>query len=320
MRRRSLAGGLMLPFVVTKRARAAGWPDRPVRFLMPGGPGSNPDILSRILAQRLTEVLGVSVVVENRPGASGIIGTETVFNAQPDGYTMLFGYNQLVTLNRLLFKRLPYDPARFSRVSLVSDTPFVMLVPRDLPARDVPEFVALAKSRPGGIAWGTTGPGTFAHLCGELLMRDAGVEMLHVPFRVTPRNELISGQIQLAFEPTALAVTLTRGPDARVRALAVLGNNPEPELPGVPLMKSYFPGFVAYAFHGIWGPPNMAPEAVASMAKAMTDLAGDPWVTSRFQPLATRFIAQGPAALDLAMRDDLVLWEKVVRERNIQLD
>ena len=319
MRRRSLAGGLMLPFLAN-RARAAGWPDKPVRLFMPGGPGGNPDILSRILAQRLTEKLGVSVVVENKPGASGIIGTETVFNAQPDGYTMLFGYNQLMTLNKLLFRRLPYEPDRFTRVALVSDTPFVMLVPKDLPARDIPEFVALAKARPGSIAWGTSGPGTFAHLCGELLMRDAGIEMLHVPHRVTPRNELIAGQIQLAIEPTALAVTLTRGPDARVRALAVLGRDPEPELPGVPLMKQYYPNIIAYAFHGLWGPPNMAPEAVAGMAKAMTDLAGDPWVTERFRPLATRFIAQGPAALDQAMRDDVALWEKVVRERGISLD
>ncbi len=319
MRRRSLAGGLMLPFLAN-RARAAGWPDKSVRLLMPGGPGGNPDILSRILAQRLGEKLGVSVVVENKPGASGIIGTEAVFNAPTDGYTMLFGYNQLMTLNKLLFRRLPYEPDRFTRVALVSDTPFVMLVPKDLPARDIPEFVALAKARPGSIAWGTSGPGTFAHLCGELLMRDAGIEMLHVPHRVTPRNELIAGQIQLAIEPTALAITLTRGPDARVRALAVLGREPEPELPGVPLMKQYYPNIIAYAFHGLWGPPGMAPEAVAVMARAITDLAGDPWVTERFRPLATRFIAQGPAALDQAMRDDVVLWEKVVRERGISLD
>jgi tripartite-type tricarboxylate transporter receptor subunit TctC len=320
MQRRSLAGGLLLSFLAVRRAHAAAWPDRPVRLFMPAGPGGNPDILSRLLAQRLTETLGRSVIVENKPGASGIIGTESAFNALPDGYTMLFGYNQLVTLNRLLFRRLPYDPERMTRVALISDTPFVMLVPKDLPARDVPEFIALAKRRPGGIAWGTTGPGTFAHLCGELLMRDAGIEMLHVPHRVTPRNELIAGQIQLCFEPTALAVTLTRGPEAKVRALAVLGNEPEPELPGVPLMKQFFPGFVAYAFHGIWGPPSMAPEAVAGMSRAVTALAGDPWLSSRFKPLATRLLAQGPEALDQAMRDDLVLWEKVVRERGIQLD
>ncbi len=319
MRRRTLAAGLMLPFLAG-RARAAGWPDKPLRLMTPGSPGGNPDILCRILAQRLGEVLGQPVVVENRPGASGIIGTETVFNAAPDGYTVLFGYNQLMTLNKLLFRRLPYEPDRFTRVSLVSDTPFVMLVPASLGVSTVPEFVALAKQRPGSIAWGTSGPGSFAHLCGELLMRDAGIEMLHVPHRVTPRNELIAGQIQLAIEPTALAITLTRGPDARVKALAVLGRQPEPELPGVPLMKQFYPNIIAYAFHGIWGPPGMAPEAVAALSRAMVGLAGDPWVTERFKPLATRFIAQGPQALDQAMRDDVVLWEKVVRERGISLD
>ncbi len=319
MRRRSLAAGLLLPFVAAP-ARAAGWPDKPLRLLTPGSPGGNPDILCRILAQRLAEKLGQPVIVENKPGASGIIGTEAVFNAQPDGYTVLFGYNQLMTLNKLLFRRLPYEPDRFTRIALVSDTPFVMLVPADLPARDIPEFVALAKRSPGSIAWGTSGPGSFAHLCGEMLMRDAGIEMLHVPHRVTPRNELIAGQIQLAIEPTALAITLTRGPEARVRALAVLGREPEPELPGVPVMRQYYPNLIAYAFHGLWGPPGMAPEAVAGLSKAMTELRGDPWLTERFKPLATRVLAQGPQALDQAMRDDVALWGPVVRSRGISLD
>ncbi len=320
MRRRTLLGASALPLLAPLRARAAAWPERAVRLIMPGGPGGNPDILSRLWAQRLTERLGQSVLVENRPGASGIIGTEGAMNSPPDGYTMLFGYNQLVTLNRLLFRRLPYDPDRMTRVALVSDTPFVMLVPSGLPARDVPEFVALAKSRPGGLAHGTAGPGTFSHLSGELLKRHAGIELLHVPHRQTPRNELISGQVQLCFEPMALAVTLTRGPDAKVRALAILGHDPEPELPGVPLMKQYYPGFVAYAFHGIWGPPGMAPAAVEGMSRAIIETAKDPWLLDRMRPLATRIIGEGPAALDRAMAEDLALWAPLVREREIRLD
>jgi tripartite-type tricarboxylate transporter receptor subunit TctC len=319
-----LAGGVAasaaLPLPRAARAQGPAWPTRPVRWIMPGGPGGNPDILSRLWAQRLSEHLGQSVVVENRPGASGIIGTEAAMNAAPDGHTMLFGYNQLVTLNRLLFRRLPYDPDRMTRVSLVSDTPFVMLVPASLPVRTVPEFVAHAKAHPGQVAHGTAGPGTFSHLAGELLKQAAGIELLHVPHRVTPRNELISGQVQLAFEPNALAVTLTQGPEARVRALAVLGREPEPQLPGVPLMKEFFPGFVVTAFHGIWGPPGMAPEAVRGMAAAMAAVAKDPWLNARMAPLATRIIGEGPAALDRAMAEDLALWGPVVRERGITLD
>ena len=322
MRRRTLlAGALPLAaLAMNPRRAAAAWPTRPVRLLMPGGPGGNPDILSRLWAQKLTEHLGQSVIVENRPGASGIIGTEAAMNSAPDGSTMLFGYNQLVTLNRLLFRRLPYDPDRMTRVCLVSDTPFVMLVPASLPVRSVPEFVAYAKARPGQVAHGTAGPGTFSHLSGELLKQMAGIDLLHVPHRVTPRNELMSGQVQLAFEPNALAVTLTQGPEAKVRALAVLGNEPEPQLPGVPLMTEFYPGFVAYAFHGIWGPPGMDAEAVSGMATAMAAVAKDPWLQSRMAPLATRIIATGPETLDRAMAEDLALWGPIVRERGITLD
>ena len=320
-RRTLIAGALPLAAIATlPRAGRATWPARPVRWIMPGGPGGNPDILSRLWAQKLGEHLGQGVVVENRPGASGIIGTEAAMNSPPDGSTFLFGYNQLVTLNRLLFRRLPYDPDRMTRVCLVSDTPFVMLVPASLPVRTVPEFVAWAKARPGQVAHGTAGLGTFSHLSGELLKQAAGIDLLHVPHRVTPRNELMSGTVQLAFEPNALAITMTGGPEAKVRALAVLADEPEPQLPGVPLMKEFYPGFVVIAFHGIWAPPGMPREAVDGMAAAMAAVAKDPWLQSRMAPLATRIIAEGPAALDRAMAADLALWTPVVRERGITLD
>ncbi len=324
MRRRSLlAGAITLPFgspLARPALAQAPWPSRPVRWIMPGAGGGNPDIVSRIWAQRLSERLGQPVVVENRPGASGIIGTEAAMNSAPDGSTMLFGYNQLVTLNRLLFRRLPYDPDRMTRVALVSDTPYVMLLHKSIPATTIPELVAWAKANPGKLAHGTGGPGTFSHLTGELLQRAAGIETLHVPHRATPRNELISGQVQLCVEPMALAHALTSGPDASVRALALTGERPEPTMPGLPLMKDYYPGFVVTAFHGVWGPPGMGAEPVQGMAAAIQALAGDPFVKERMQTLGTRIIAEGPEALDAAMRRDLALWAPVIREKGITLD
>lgn len=323
MRRRILLAGMAaaaaLPVPVTLRAQTA-WPSRPIRWIMPGAGGGNPDIISRIWAQRLSERLGQPVVVENRPGASGIIGTEAAMNSAPDGSTMLFGYNQLVTLNRLLFRRLPYDPDRMTRVSLVSDTPYVMLLHRSIPATTIPEMVAFAKANPGRIAHGTAGPGTFSHLTGELLQRAAGIELLHVPHRATPRNELISGQVQLCVEPMALAHALTQMPDSPVRALALTGDAPEPTMPHLPLMKDYYAGFVVMAFHAIWGPPGMGPEAVQGMAAAIRATAGDAFVRDRMRTLGTRIIAEGPEALDQAMKRDMALWAPVVQEKGITLD
>jgi tripartite-type tricarboxylate transporter receptor subunit TctC len=326
MRRRTmLAGSAALPLLgragaARGQAQAAPWPSRSVRWVMPSAPGGNPDILSRLWAQKLSERLGQPVVVENRPGASGIIGTEGAMNSAPDGYTMLFGYNQLVTLNPLLFRRLPYDRDRMTRVALMSSTPYVMLLHRSIPAATIPEMVAFAKANPGRIAHGTAGPGTFSHLTGELLMRAAGIELLHVPHRQTPRNELISGQVQLGVEPMALALTLTQGPDPQVRALALTGDRPEPTMPGVPLMRDFFPGFVVTAFHGLWGPPGMAREAVEGMAAAIAAVAQDPWLLDRMKTLGTRIIGTGPATLEAAMARDFALWAPVVQEKGITLD
>jgi len=317
-----LAGAVALPALAAPslQAQPAAWPSRPVRWIMPGAAGGNPDILARLWAQKLSERLSQPVLIENRPGASGIIGTEGAMNSAPDGHTMLFGYNQLTTLNRLLFRRLPYDPDRMTRVALMSDTPYVMLLHRSIPATTIPELVAWAKANPGRLAHGTAGPGTFSHLTGELLQRAAGIETLHVPHRATPRNELVSGQVQLCVEPMALALTLTQGPDPAVRALALTGDRPEPTMPGVPLMKDFFPGFVVTAFHGVWGPPGM-PQAVAeAMAAAIAAVAGDAWLRERMEKLGTRIIGTGPATLDAAMARDLALWAPVVQEKGITLD
>jgi tripartite-type tricarboxylate transporter receptor subunit TctC len=318
-RRHFLAGATLLPLARPALAQQP-WPSRPVRLVMPGAPGGNPDILARLWAQKLSERLGQPVPVENRPGASGIIGTEGAMNSAPDGYTMLFGYNQLVTLNRLLFRRLPYDPDRMTRVALMSDTPYVMLLHTSIPATTIPELVAWAKANPGRLAHGTAGPGTFSHLTGELLQRAAGIETLHVPHRATPRNELISGQVQLCVEPMALALTLTQGPNASVRALALTGDRPEPAMPGLPLMKDYFPGFVVTAFHGVWGPPGMPKEIADAMAAAIAVVAKDPWLLDRMEKLGTRVIGTGPETLDAAMKRDLALWAPVVQEKGITLD
>ncbi len=321
MRRRHILAGAMLAPLARPALAQQTWPARPVRLVMPGAPGGNPDILARLWSVKLSERLGQAVPVENRPGASGIIGTEGAMNSAPDGYTMLFGYNQLVTLNRLLFRRLPYDPERMTRVALMSDTPYVMLLHSSIPATTIPELVAWCRANPGRLAHGTGGPGTFSHLTGELLQRAAGIETLHVPHRATPRNELISGQVQLAVEPMALALTLTQMPNATVRAIALTGDRPEALMPGLPLMKDYYPGFVVTAFHGVWGPPGMAREIVDAMAAAIAGVAQDPWLKERMETqLGTRVIGTGPETLAEAMKRDLALWAPVVQEKGITLD
>jgi tripartite-type tricarboxylate transporter receptor subunit TctC len=321
--RRALLAGLPLvalaPAAGAQPADAA-WPTRPVRLVMPGGPGSNPDIVSRIFAQRLTEVLGQPFIVENRPGAAGIIGADAAMSAPPDGGTLLFGFNQLVTLNPLLYRRLPYDVARMTPIARLTRTSFVMLVPRDFPARTLEEFLAMARAKPGTLVHGNSGPGSISFLTGELLRRDLGADLLSVTYRTTAVAELIAGQVQLLIEPSALAVRLTQGPEAKVRALAQLGPEADPALPGVPVMAERYPGFVATGWHGLWGPPGLPAPIVAKLSATLLALKDDAWLRERLDPLATYLTVMGPEGMLRSIAEDRALWEGIIRERGIVLD
>jgi tripartite-type tricarboxylate transporter receptor subunit TctC len=314
---------LSLPPLRAAAAQGAGeaaWPTRPVRLVMPGGPGGNPDIVSRIFAQRLSDALGQPFVVENRPGAAGIIGAEIAMQAPPDGSTLLFGFNQLVSLNPLLYRRLPYDVARMTPIARLTRTSFVMLVPRDFPAKSFDEFVALAKAQPGKIVHGNSGPGAISYLFGELLRRDLGADLLSVTYRNTAVAELIAGQVQLLVEPSALAVRLTQGPDPRVRALVQLGPVADPALPGVPLLRDTHPGYVVTGWHGIWGPPGLPKAIVDKLSATLIALKDDAWLRGKLDPLASYLHIMGPDGLTSSTVEDRAMWEGIIRERNIVLD
>ncbi len=322
---RAMGPALLLPVLAPGGAAAQGtadapWPARPVRLVMPGGPGGNPDIISRIFAQRLSEVLGQPFVVENRPGAAGIIGADIAMQAPPDGGTLLFGFNQLVSLNPLLYRRLPYDVARMTPIARLTRTSFVMLVPRDFPAKTFDEFIALVKAQPGRIVHGNSGPGAISFLFGELLRRDLGAELLSVTYRNTAVAELMSGQVQLLVEPSALAVRLTQGADPKVRALAQLGPVADPALPGVPVLRETHPRYVVTGWHGLWGPPGLPRPIVEKLSATLIELKDDPWLRSKLDPLATYLTIMGPEGLARSTAEDRAMWEGIIRERNIVLD
>ncbi len=318
VKRRTLTAAMMLPALA--QAQAPAWPSHPVRLVLPSAAGGNPDIVARIWAQRLTETLGQNFVVENRPGAAGIVGADAAMQAAPDGYTLMFGFNQLATLNRLLYRRLPYNPATMTPIARLTRTAFVMMIPKAMGITDPEEFFALAKRRPGMLVHGTSGPGSISHLFNEMLRRDLGVDLLHVPYRSIPIAELTANQVQLLVEPAALAVSLTQGAGAMVQALAQLGPAPDPALPGVPRLGEKHPGFVITGWHAIWGPPGLPAPLAARISAAFVNLAHDAWLAQKLNPLATYPNVLGPDGLRDSTRQDLALWEGIVRERGIALD
>ena len=178
------------------------YPSRPIRFIVPFTPGGSGDIFARPIAQKMSESMGQQVVVENRPGSGGVVGTEAAAKAAPDGYTMMMGLTANIAVNPALYAKLPYDPLRdFAPVTLIASAPYVLLVPSSLPAHNVRELIALARAKPGQLAYVSLGSGSMGHLSGEMLASLASVKLLHVPYKSLGQAipDLISGQVQLLF-------------------------------------------------------------------------------------------------------------------------
>jgi tripartite-type tricarboxylate transporter receptor subunit TctC len=320
MQRRLLLGAALTGLATPALAQTRSWPTRPVRFVVPGAPGTGPDVLARMWGQRLGERLGQSVVVENRAGASGIIGTEAAAQAPADGHNFLFGYNQLVTLNPLLYRRLPYDATKLVPVSLLSRTAYAFIVPRDLPVNTLPELLAMARSKPGEMVLGTPGLGSAAQLMGILLKERTGADFMHVPFRSSPLNEIAAGQVQLAIEAVAVGVALGGGANARAKIIATTGPEREPTLPDVATVKETIPGFEVAGWYAMWAPPGTPAAPVEGMAAAVAETVNDPWLRERFASLSAHLIGTGPATLTAAIARDMEFWGGIVRQSGIVLE
>ncbi len=270
-------------------AGAEGYPERVVRIISPYPPGGSVDVMARVLAAKLTEVLGSSVIVETRTGAGGNTGAEFVAKAEPDGYTLFFTAPGPLVINQTLYsKGLGFDPDRdFAPIALFGSTPLVMMVSNDLPAHNVQELIALAKQKPGTINFGSAGIGTTPHLTGELFKSMAGINIVHVPYRGTGPAlvDLMAGHIQLFFD--LLPTSLPQIKAGKVRAIANAGPTRPASLPDLPTVAEQgLPGFSATSWWGFVGPARM-PEAVkAKLIEATKKVLGSPDVIKHLHDLS----------------------------------
>ena len=239
-------------------AWAQTYPNKPIRLVVPFPPGGPTDVMARLIAQRLSSTLG-SVILENKAGAGGTIGTKAVAAAEPDGYNLLFGGTSTLAINPAVYKDLRYDPVTsFAPVAMVSTSPFVLVVHPSVPVHTVDEFVRYAKANPGKVNFGSAGVGTTPHLAGELFKSLTGVDVVHVPYKGggPVLTDLVAGQIQMTFELTAVLLPLIRA--GKLRALAVATEERNPDLPEVPTMiESGVPGCLVSSWFGIVGPAGM---------------------------------------------------------------
>lgn len=297
----------------------AAWPSKPIRMVVGFAPGGATDILARIAAVRLQAMLGQAVVVENRAGASGIIGTETVARAAPDGYTLLMGSVTTHAVNVPMYgARLSYDPVRdFAPVVRLAAGYNVLVVHPSLPVGNVAELIALVKARPGALAYGHGGNGTSSHLAGEMFKTAAGVDILTVPYRSTSpaTAALLANEIQIMFDTSTSSLPLAR--QGSVRLLATCAPERRPATPDLPAMAETLPGFEMSTWSGIFAPAGTSPAIIDRVDAAVRAALRDPEMLERLASLGNEPYYAGPEEFSDFIKADIARWTEIVRTARI---
>ena len=320
-RRRLLAATLTAPLYAPWAAMAQAFPNKPVRIIVPYPPGGGTDILGRMVAAKLQEAWGQTVVVDNKPGASGLLGNDLVAKAAPDGYTVLLGITAIVQ-GATLFPKLPYDPYKdFAPVSLLSNSTSLLSVPASMPAKNLAEFVALVKSQPGKHAYGSYGNGTSAHIQGELLKAQAGLDLSHVPYKgAAPMvTDLLGGQISAAFVDAGTARAHVKSGGFRV--LAVTGTERLKMAPDAPLMSEQgYKNFEPKGWFGFFLPAGTPPALVKKISADIARAVQLADVTGRIEDLGQTPVGSTPEEFAEVIRKDGPLYARLIKDLNIKLE
>jgi tripartite-type tricarboxylate transporter receptor subunit TctC len=298
-------------------AQAQKYPSRPIRLVVPFAPGGGTDIMARSLAQKLSEAFGQTVVVDNRAGGGGTIGTETVVRANPDGYTMIIVSGSYAT-NAAVYK-LPYDSiSDIAAVALVGETGNAIALPVSVPIRSIPELIARDKASPGKLNYGSTGTGGFTHLISELFNQLAGTKMTHVPYKGTgpALNDLLGGQIQVLFGSLPSTVPLIK--QSRVRGIGVTTPKRSPALADIPAIGEFVPGYEAVLWYGVWGPKQLPKDIVNLWNTEIRKALKLPDMRERLANEGLDPADSPPGRFTEAVRRDVAKWRKVVKTGNIR--
>jgi tripartite-type tricarboxylate transporter receptor subunit TctC len=314
---RLAASAVALP-AVSRSAKAQAYPSRPVRIVVPYPAGVSPDIIARLVGQALSERLGQQVIIENRPGASGNIGTEVVVRAPADGYTLLLatGAN---AINAALYEKLNFDFIRdITPVATFGDVALVMVINPSFPAKTVPEFVAYAKANPGKIDMASAGSGTTVHLAAEMFKIMTGVDFALIQYRGNPWTDIISGHVQGIFGiiPASQEYIKT----GKVRGLAVTGATRSEVLPDVPTMDEFVPGYEASTWYGVGAPRGTSTEVIEKLNKDINAIVTEPGMKARLVGLGLQPVPLTPTEFGKFIADASNKWAKVIRTANIKPD
>jgi tripartite-type tricarboxylate transporter receptor subunit TctC len=299
-------------------AQAQSFPTKPIRLVVPFPAGGATDIFARAVSQRLGEKLGTTVVVDNKPGAGGTIGSDIAAKAQPDGYTLLLATSSTHSIGPSFGGKLPYDAvADFTPISHVGNAPSIMLVPNSSPAKTVKEWIDYARKNPGKLNYASSGNGTIVHLTAEYFKAQTGLFLVHIPYRGTALAipDLVSGKLDVLFD--SLPSGLPHVKEGRLRALGITSLKRSPLLPDLPAISETVPGYESVTWFGLYGPKGMAPELVSRINAALNQALQEADVKDRLARLGIEPVGGTPQQFSSMAAADRAKWKKIIIDRKI---
>ena len=302
-------------------APGQGYPTRSIRIVAPSTPGDAPDVIARLVAERLSAALGQQVVVENRPGAGGVVGSEIVAKSAPDGYTLIMGNAGSHGINAAVYSKLPYDILKdFAPVSQIAVAPNIFVVNPGLPVTTIPEFIAYAKARPGQLSYASGGNGSSSHMSMELLKSMAGIDVVHVPYKgSTPAlTDVISGQDAVMSVNMPPAVPHVKS--GRLRALAVTTRSRTPSMPDLPTVAESLPGYETVAWFGVLAPAGTPKDVVNRLSMEIAKIARSPDMRERLEGMGAEPVGSTPEEFGAVMARDIAKWTALAKSVGIKID
>lgn len=320
-RHRAILAGIALAAMSTL-AGAQAWPSKPIRIVAPSTPGDAPDVIARLVADKLSVALGQQVVVENRPGAGGVVGSEAVAKSPPDGYTLIMGNAGSHGINAAVYSKLPYDIQRdFVPVSQVAVAPNVMVINPGVPANTVAEFIAYAKSQPGKLSYASGGNGSSAHMSMELFKSMAGVDIQHIPYKGSSPalTDLIGGQVVVFIGN--MPPTVPHIKSGRLRALAVTTKARSALMPELPTISdAALPGFETVAWFGVLAPAGTPPEVVNRLSQEIGRIARSPEMREKLLAMGAEPVGGTPEEFKAVVDRDIAKWKPLAQKVGIKVD
>lgn len=302
-------------------AQTSAYPNKPVRLVVPFPAGGATDLFARALSQKLGERLGGSLVIENRPGAGGAIGSDLVAKATPDGYALLLATSSTHSIGPALGARLPYDTVRdFTPIAQVGNAPSVMLVPNSSPARSIKEWIELARKNPGKLNYASSGNGTIVQLTTELFKAQAGLFIVHIPYKGTALAipDLVSGKLDVLFDSLPTGMPHVR--DGRLRALGITTLKRSPLAPELQPIAEVLPGYESTTWFGLYGPKGLPAELQLRINQAAGQTLADPEVKDKLHRMGIEPVAGSPQQFAAMVAADAAKWKKIITERRISTD